>query len=233
MKKFVFASGLKPNAEEKLRMSGIEVIAFKNNESVGCEVQNHADLSFLDCNDGTLFIAYEMSCYRDFLENLGYKVRVLNHKLGEKYPYDVPLNCLVSGENLICNVDTVSSDVLEYFRKKNFNIIHVNQGYTKCSVLPVKDRVIITDDDAVGRKCRDNGFDVLTVSKGSVLLDGFDYGFIGGAAGKISDTQIVFNGDVKSHADGERIIEFLKKHDMQAVSLSDGPLYDIGSIINL
>lgn len=233
MKKYVLASDLNQQAKEKLNLLGFEVISFHDNESVGRKIRNHADLSFFDCNDGTLFIAAEMSEYKTIFQNLGYEVRILSHKLGEKYPYDVPLNCLTLGEYLICNVDTVSSDVLKYFRDKKVNIVNVRQGYTKCSVIPVNGHAIITDDKSIGKKCKEYNIDVLTVSKGSVLLDGFDYGFIGGTAGKLSDTQIAFNGDINTHTDCEKIIDFLKKHNMQAVSLADGPLYDIGSIIVL
>ena len=233
MSQFVLASGLKESAINKLEQMGIGIITFRDNEAVGYNVRNHADLSFLDCNDGTVFIANEMSDYKEILEQLGYSVLVISEYLGDRYPSDVLLNCVVLGKYLICNVDTVSSDVLQYFRNKDFEVINVNQGYTKCSVVPVSDNALITDDESIALKCRNAGLDVLFVKKGSVRLDGFDYGFIGGTAGKINSKQIVFNGDIYTHSDGDRIVSFMDKYGIDAVSLSDGQLYDIGSIIAL
>ena len=233
MSRYVLASGLSPSATEKLESVGIEIIGFHDNESVGVNVRNHADLSFLDCNDGTVFIASEMYEYKEIIENLGYAVRVLENKLGEKYPSDVPLNCVVLGKYLICNVDTVSSTVLQYFRNKGAVVINVKQGYTKCSVIPVSDNALITDDSSIAEGCRMCGLDVLLVSKGSVRLDGFEYGFIGGTAGKLNDTEIIFNGDLTTHRDCEKITEFLSEHGVNAFSLALGQLCDIGSIIVL
>ena len=233
MRQAVLASGLKEAAIKKLEQMGIEIITFHDNESVGCHVRNHADLSFLDYNDGTFFIAKEMSDYSEVIENLGYGVRILNENLGDRYPSDVLLNCVVIGKHLICNVDTVSSDVLQYFREKDIDIINVNQGYTKCSVIPVSDNSLITDDESIAVRCRNAGLDVLFVSKGSVRLDGFDYGFIGGTAGKLNSSEIVFNGDICTHDDGNKIVEFLSSYGVDAVLLADGQLYDVGSIIVL
>lgn len=233
MKKYVLASHLAQCAADKLSLLGYETVDFKFNPSISSEVCYHADLSFFDCGDGTIFIAKEMFEYRRFLENLGYDVRILNKNLGDKYPHDVPLNCVFTGEYLICNIETVDLDLLQYFKLKNIKIIDVHQGYTKCSVLPVSERALITDDVAIGEKCREHGLDVLIVKKGSVCLDGFDYGFIGGASGRLNDSLIVFNGDITQHAQGAYIVDFLQKYNMDVVSLSDSRLYDIGSIIPL
>jgi hypothetical protein len=66
--------------------------------------------------------------------------------------------------------------------KKNFNIIDVKQGYTKCSVLPVSNNAFITDDISIYNQCVSFGIDVLYVGKGDVSLPGYNYGFIGGCA---------------------------------------------------
>lgn len=229
MSKYILASGLKAEAKEKLTSLGFKIIEFHNNKSVSREVSHHADLSFLDCGDGVIFIAREMCDYKSLLENSGYDVRVLDNNLGRKYPDDVPLNCVVLDEYLICNIDTVAESVLQYF--KNKKIINVRQGYTKCSSIPVNGQAVITDDESIWKRCVENNIDVLKVSKGSVYLDGFEYGFIGGTAGMISDTQIAFNGDISTHPDCNDIISFLKKYGMTAVSLANGKLHDIGSMI--
>ena len=229
--KTVIASHLPKMAVHSLRQRGIHVFDFFPNMSAGEYVRHHADLSFLYAGNKDLIIAREMAEYKDRFP--GYHVFVLTETLSAAYPGDVKLNCVMLGKYLICNIDTVSPFVLQYFKEKGRTVIPVRQGYTKCSVVPVTDNSLITDDESIYDSCKAAGLDVLLVSKGSVKLDGFQYGFIGGASGKISKTEIAFNGDIHTHADCGNILKFLKKYGMSAVSLKDGPLYDIGSMIPL
>ncbi len=230
MKNRVIAVGLNMEAEKNLRDMGYEIITFCKNSNVDERVAFHADLSFF-AYENIFFIAHEMEYLKQDIENGGYTVYVLKEDLKSCYPQDVKLNCVVVGDYLICNVDTVAQDVLEYFCNLGKRIINVKQGYTKCSIIPVTDNAFVTDDDSIFNACSENGLDVLKVQKGSVYLKGFDYGLIGGTAGKLCDDLIVFNGDVLTHPDGEKIVAFIKKYGVKPISLTKGRLVDIGSII--
>ena len=230
--KCVIANGLSDSAKNKLNNLGIRVFETRSNDSVNKNISLHADISFLFDGEGTLFIASEMAEYKNIFTGI-VSVVIIPEKLGNEYPRDVLLNCVPLGKKLICNVDTVSQTVLEYFKNKDYDILNVRQGYTKCSVIPVSDNSIITDDLSIAKLCLSENIDVLTVSKGCVKLYGYDYGFIGGASGRISENTIVFCGDINSHPDSESILQFLDKYGMTAISLDDSPLYDIGSIIPL
>ena len=233
MKKFVIANGLSETAFHNIINLGIDVIKTDVNFAVNEHISFHADISFFFDGEDTLFIASEMTEYENMLKDIVTFVKVIPEKLGKEYPSDVLLNCAVTGRNLICNVDTVSPTVLKYLKDKGFSIISVKQGYTKCSVLPVSYNAIITDDPSIAKACVNAGIDVLSVSKGSVTLQGFDYGFIGGASGKISRDTIAFCGNIDTHTDAAKIKEFLNKYSMKYLSLDDNKLYDIGSIIPL
>ncbi len=233
MKKYVLANGLSETALRNLNNQGIEVIRTNVNNAVNEHISFHADISFFFDGDDTLFIASEMSECENILKDIVPIVKIIPEKLGNEYPYDVLLNCAVVGRNLICNVDTVSPTVLKYLKEKGFRIVNVKQGYTKCSVLPISENALITDDPSIAKSCISAGIDVLTVSKGSVRLEGFDYGFIGGASGRISDETVAFCGDIDTHTDADKIKEFLKKYSLKHLSLDDNKLYDIGSIIPL
>lgn len=232
MKKTVIANGLSEKALDNLKKQGIEVIVTAPNHAVDKRISSHADVSFLYDGEGTLFIASEMAEYKNIFTGI-VSVVIIPEKLGNEYPRDVLLNCVILGRKLVCNVDTVSPTVLKYFTEKEFLIINVKQGYTKCSVLPVSDNAFITDDPSIAAACSSAGVDVLTVSKGCVKLDGFDYGFIGGASGKISDDTVAFCGDINTHPDSDEIIKFLEKYGLTPLSLDNNQLYDIGSIIPL
>ena len=111
--------------------------------------------------------------------------------------------------------------------------IKVNQGYCKCSTLVVKENALITDDESIYHKMRENGTEALLVSKGDIFLKEHDYGFIGGASGKISNDTIVFFGNIFLHRDSEMIISFIREHGCSYLCTDNGPLRDIGGIIPL
>ena len=89
---------------------------------------------------------------------------------------------------------------------------------------------IITDDESVARRAVEKGLNCLLISKGDVSLDGHEYGFIGGASGKILKDEIIFFGDISKHRDYERIEAFIRERKMRIISF-DFPLTDFGGII--
>lgn len=230
MKKTVIASKISEVATDYLKNAGVEVLSFPDNPNVDKRVAHHSDLSFFFDGNDTLFVAKEMSEYADLLKSYCQNVVVIKKELGKEYPKDVLLNCVCVGRNFICNSETVSDEVFDKMKNSGYNIVDVKQGYTKCSVVPVSDNAILTDDESIYAECVKSGIDVLKVSKGSVILHGFDYGFIGGATGKISEREIIFNGDITKHPDYNEIDLFLKKYGINAISFN-GKLEDIGSII--
>ena len=67
----------------------------------------------------------------------------------------------------------------------------------------------------------------------NIRLRGYDYGFIGGCTGLISETQMAFAGDFNLLNSSEIIGKFLEKHGVKPVSLDNSCIHDIGSIIPL
>ena len=145
-----------------------------------------------------------------------------------EYPHDVAFNAAPVGDRLICRRDAVSPTVAGLYNEND--IINVKQGYAKCSVCVVNDNAIITADRSVATAAEKRGIDVLVVSPAGVRLDGYDCGFIGGASGADGEN-VYFCGSIDLHPDGERIKEFCKNHGKTAVSLSDEPMYDYGTLM--
>ena len=149
IKKAVISSKLSEHATEYLKNTGFDIITFRDNPNVDKRVAYHADLSLFYDGIDTLFIANEMSEYVDLLNKYCKNVVVINRHLKKEYPGDVLLNCVCTGRNFICNAETVSYEIFDKMKKSGYNIINVKQGYTKCSVVPVSDNAIITDDAKV------------------------------------------------------------------------------------
>lgn len=164
---------------------------------------------------------------------------------GIKYPKDCIYNAACSGKFLIHNFDITSPALLDAcgvkfsgaddnknseMSKKNMIPIHVKQGYTKCNTCLIDEDSIITEDKGIAYACLNHGLNVLLISKGFVKLKGFNYGFIGGASGRLGN-KIIFNGDLSRHPDFLRIKDFIKSRNLEAIYFKEFPLTDIGSII--
>ena len=92
---------------------------------------------------------------------------------------------------------------------------------------------IITSDMSVYDKAGKKGVDVLLIEKGHIDLNGYDYGFIGGASGLISKNKLAFTGNVKLYPDYEAIKNFCNDRGVEIISLSEKKLYDYGSLFRV
>lgn len=169
--------------------------------------------------------------------------------IGPEYPFDIPYNAATTGRFFLHNTKWTSPSLLDRARNAGLEIIHVKQGYTKCSCITAGENAVITADQGIIRAVEaynemlrqenlqeriqeDIPVDLLAVQPGHVALKGFDYGFLGGASGCVDDT-VYFNGDLSAHPDFERIQSFLQKHGYRTVFFEGEPLTDIGSVIYL
>lgn len=150
-------------------------------------------------------------------------------KVGSCYPGDCIYNAASTGRFFIHNTKITDPALLKAARDLQMEIIHVKQGYSKCSCVVVDENSIITSDAGIERACR-NKLDCLLVSPEHVLLEGYDYGFLGGASGRLDDTMI-FNGDLQAHPDREKIRSFITERGLKIKYFDSYPLTDIGSIV--
>ena len=114
--------------------------------------------------------------------------------------------------------------------QKDKTLINVKQGYTKCSCLPVSKKALITSDIGIYKTLLKYDFDILLVPPGDIILEGLNYGFIGGTGGLIENNKMVFFGSLEHYTYGSEVKAFLKKYNVTPIYLSDNKLYDRGSI---
>lgn len=219
--------------ESSLNLLGIETIKLKKCNGLLKPLHSHADI--LCCHLGKEDIILE-NCQNDAskrLEGLGFKPIMLHNDLKNKYPYDAPLNAAIFGDYIVANTQTVSQNILNYFKKREYEILDVNQGYSKCSICVVNSNAIITDDLSIYNSCKPYDIDVLLVEKGSVKLEGHNYGFIGGCCGLIDENLMAFCGDINKHSDADKIKGFLKNYSIDTIALFSSDLIDVGGILPL
>ena len=214
------------------RLCELEIQPLKLYGSMNCDiaVKHHPDLYLINSGESLYHFAKNICSIKGNLLSKYIEVEYPNRK-HNKYPEDVLLNAVFLGDKLICCKKYVHTDILEYAEQNKINTINVNQGYTKCNICIVNDNSIITEDFGIAKKLTENNFEVLLLEKHFVNLPGYQYGFIGGASGKISSDKIAFYGDIKKHPEYKNIYNFLFKRNVEPVSLSYEPLTDYGSLI--
>ena len=159
----------------------------------------------------------------------GAPIRYVEKEYGNEYPRDVLLNALSMGKYLFCNTKTVAKELLSL----GLTACHVNQGYTKCSALPIGSNALITSDASIATAAKECGIDVLQIREGHISLSGYDYGFIGGCASfapRGGLNTVFFCGDFSRHPDAKIIECFCKAHGLSIVNLSNNSLCDVGTI---
>ena len=161
----------------------------------------------------------------DALSTMGYTVLLDPTPPKDKYPLDVPMNCATVGNKLVANTRFASPLILG----EGLEAVRTNQGYAKCATVTVSDNAIISADPSVCQAAEKSGIHVLGIQQGHVRLDGYDTGFIGGCTG-VTETEVLFTGNLTAHPDGQRISDFCAAHGKKAVSLTPSPLYDYGTV---
>ncbi|MBC2458064.1 DUF6873 family GME fold protein [Clostridium beijerinckii] len=156
---------------------------------------------------------------------------VSKNTLSNTYPNDIILNSLIL-ENYFIHTLKYSDENL--LNSQNSKIhIDVPQGYTKCSILPVREKALITSDKGIFNSLKNYDFDILLLPPGDILLPSLNYGFIGGVGGMISNNKMAFFGDLDSYTWGDQIKKFLFKYDILPIALRKGKLIDRGSLFTL
>ncbi|MCT4594110.1 MAG: hypothetical protein N4A57_07575 [Anaeromicrobium sp.] len=150
--------------------------------------------------------------------------------LKSNYPYDIAYNVARVGKYAIHNFKYTDKLVLEHLKKEEVELINVKQGYSKCSICVVNEKAVITSDRGIANTLKDYDIDLLLISLGHIKLDGLDHGFIGGCTGNINNKQLLFTGTLSNHPDENRILNFLKKHGIEPMFLSEDNLIDLGTI---
>ena len=195
---------------EELNKRGYEIILTENINFFHPPEQRHADMQALRIRDRVFTL-------RDCI-----------NPIGRDYPENVRLNCLYIGNKLFGNLKAIDPAVLDFCRGNGIETVHVNQGYTRCSTLVINDHAVMTADKSIEKAMKQHRVEVLMISAGHIRLEGFDYGFIGGASCTLGNT-VFFFGDIAKHPDYAEIKAFINLHNSNIEILCERvPLTDIG-----
>ncbi len=207
----------------------IKVVKTNENSLLDAPVSQHADMLCNYVGKSTFLVDKNQTELCNFIEDNNGKSVIIDN-IQSPYPNDCLLNFADIGDYIICNKSILSEEIVK--KLPNKTIIDVKQGYSKCSVCICGNNTIITDDKSVyNAVLQYDNINSLLIEKGSVRINKYDYGFIGGCCGLIDKNVILFNGDLSLHSDFDKIKNFLYDNDIKYIDIKGKSLTDIGSII--
>lgn len=220
--------------ESKLSEMGISIIKTSACNELYDAINGHPDIIMQHISENNVIVAPNVYNYlAPILEKKGFAVTTGSTWLNRNYPCNIAYNVLRVGSVAFHNSKYTDLEILKAFEKNNVKLVHVNQGYTKCSVCIVDSKTIITSDKKIAKEAEKYNIECLFISPGGISLKGLDYGFIGGASGLIAKKQLAFSGELAYHPDKEKIYDFLNQKGINVKILSQKQIIDIGSIIPL
>ncbi len=195
--KALLMSDLYPYFCRSLEKKGYKIIPTKKINAFLEPEQRHADMQEL------------------IIQNRRFRIEECQRPVAKDYPQNVRLNCLFLGGKLYGKIDAADASVLDFCRERKIPLVHVKQGYTRCSSLVIGDNAVITADKSIAK----------------ALKEGFEYGFIGGA-GFFDNGTTYFFGNIKKHPDYERIKVFCAEYNSKIEILNrEEQLTDIGGVV--
>ena len=218
------------NEINSLKKLNYDVIKIPKDNNLYEAINGHTDIQLNILNKNTIIINKNINLsFKELLKTKNINFIESNSTLSSKYPSNISLNAYITDNYLVHNLKFTDKKILEYC--KNKKTINVNQGYTKCSILPLREKVIITNDTGIYNTLKNENFDILLLPFGDIELSGFNYGFIGGVGGMISNDSMAFFGSLDNYAFGNEVKKFLYKYDIKPIYLSNTKLIDRGSLL--
>ncbi len=215
----------------ELEKLGVYIIKNQDDLRLPKYIAHHTDLQVCILSKlKKLAIVLKANPLKEVLENLGYTVYETTILPQKKYPMDCLCNAVSIGKYFFCNEKVIDKTVLNNAYSLGYDIVHVNQGYTACSICKVSDNAIITADEQIAKNAKKLNIDVLKIKPGGIKLNGYDYGFIGGCYGS-DESNIYFTGKIKTLCEFEDVERFIIGHNKNIFELSQGDLIDIGGVL--
>lgn len=217
-----------------LKNLNIDVIKVPCNNNLYPAINGHVDIQLNILNSDTKTIILNKDIDNNFKKILEEKeINFINsfNSLNKNYPENISLNAYITQNYLIHNLNFTDKEIINYCKTKKQ--IHIKQGYSKCSILPLREKVVITSDMGIYKTLIKENFDVLLIPFGDIELPGLNYGFIGGVGGMISSNSMVFFGSLEKYAFCDEVKKFLYKYDIKPIYLRDSKLFDRGSLLLL
>lgn len=191
-------------------------------------IAGHPDIHFLKTDK---HLVYNPSVPDDILDKISrsrFRLVKGHSPPSSHYPGSARYNALYVQNLLIHNLAISDPSIASL--PEITSSIHVNQGYTRCSLVALDANRFLTSDSGIRRVLEQQGKKVLHASPDGIVLPGFAHGFLGGCAGILEDI-LFFTGSTKGYPWEKALRVFVEDSGIKILELSGGPLWDGGSLL--
>lgn len=215
---------------EKYNLKVIKTIECKEILRPVC---GHPDMVLHPIDNKNIVVAPNVyDYYNDMFKNSGIKVIKGGKTLDRNYPNDIAYNVARIGNYAIHNVKFTDEVLKYYLQKSDISFVHVNQGYSKCSMACLCNKAI-TSDVTIYNTLKSINVQSLYINPKNICLKGFDYGFIGGSIGLIDNKTLLLTGEMTEGIDKDNLYDFVINSGYSIKVASNEILTDLGTIIIL
>ena len=125
--------------KEKLKKMGYKLFEINYNNNLYYEISSHVDIH---CCKIDKFIITS--------PNINYPNSIIgNTVLKSNYPFDIAYNVCIINKYAIHNFNYTDSKIIELLENLNYKKIHINQGYSKCSIAVIDENSAIVTDSKI------------------------------------------------------------------------------------
>ena len=219
-------AGIPVAAIEKLSLWG-RFVPFQTQNIVYDAVSGHPDLFFCPVDKQWIMAPNIPDKYKTLWIQKDIPSLEGENNVGKTYPKTAFYNAVITEKYLIHN-QKITDPVIKQ-QASGRTIIHVNQAYTRCSLLPLSHDRFITSDEGIYKTLLKSGIEVQYFSPQGILLPGFSHGFLGGCCG-IFENRVFITGQLNFYREGEKLRRLLLKWNYEIIELYAGPLLDGGGL---
>jgi len=218
-----------PFAKQKLTEFG-EVLYLETHGISYPAISSHPDIYMAQTEKGLIIAPNLPVEMKNILQKNKIHFEEGNSKVGSAYPQTAAYNAVITNEFIIHNLKITDSILLS--RNEKLEKIHVNQAYTRCNMLALKENHFITSDRGIEKVLKKRGLPVLYINPEKIILPGMKNGFFGGCCG-ISGNTIFIIGNLDFIEEGKIARKLIADLGYGLIELYDGPLFDGGGLIFL
>lgn len=216
-----------PDAKRALSHYG-ELLELQTSGITYEAISGHPDIFFHQINAKLIIAPNLPEEYKQILSRNGLEFVAGEQAVGKKYPASSTYNAVSTGSHLIHNFR--HTDAVITAMGGNAGLIHVDQGYTRCNLIPLDDHHFISSDHGIQRVLERFEKDCLYVDPKGIILKEFQHGFFGGCCG-LHQGKMFLLGTLDHYPEGDRVEQYLSGLQIEIIELYNGPLFDGGSIL--
>jgi len=215
--------------EAKIKLSDFgDLLELETDEITYNAISGHPDIFFSILNNDIIVAPNLPRKFREELKKHGISYHLGEQAVGRKYPESSIYNIVSTSQFLIHNLKHTDLAVKDL--ATGLDQIHVEQAYTRCNLISLKNDRFITSDKGIEKALKKRSLEVYYSDPEEIILPGFKNGFIGGCAG-ILGNQLFLIGNLHHYLAGNQFRDKINAWGYEVVELYDGPLYDGGGIL--